>query len=975
MVLVGGDAGVGKSRLVREVRHLAAAAGWGVLFGHCIDLGASPLPYLPFTEVFARLADREPAIADQLLGRHPRLRSLLPGRRGFFNAPTLDPDSAAAPAAAGEKRDHPAEAGGQGETRGELFAAIHTALTELARQSPILVVLEDLHWADASTRDLLSFLFARRFSSPVGILGTVRTDDLHRRHPLRAALAEWGRLPGVERLELPALRPGDVRALIRQLDAQLERPEIEAIVRRADGNAFFAEELVAASGRGEAALSGRIMDLLLVRLDRLDDDALAAVRVAAVAGRRARHETLAAVAGMEEAALERALRALVEANLLVADPSGYYSFRHALLAEAVEKDLLPGERTRLHAAYAAAMRAGRIQGAAAELARHARAAHDLPTAVRANIAAGDEAMSVGGVAEAAQHYQTALELLAEPHLRDQVAADRGRLAIRAADALMAAGDSHRAVALLRARLAELDGEADPGEAGTEERVRLLVALAKARLVTDETSGSARDATERALRLLGEGPTQLRAQLLSVHARAAAEHGLLDEAGQYAQQAIQVAREVGDRRTATEAATTLGRLKEFAGDPEASLRELTGLLAEVRASGDLAGTIRGLHQLGGIALEMGHLAAALRSYREAHEIAVACGQPWSPYAFNAWVLGALCAYLLGDWEQAVALSDTTGQPPAPAIEPMLSTVALHVAAGRGEPGAVALAERLRRWWPEDAWFTLLAAGPSIDALGDCGDAQRALEFYLDARALIRERWRTPEFQGEVRLGALLIGQLATAARRGSAAERRRWMGAAADAAAAAQRVGARLRREGRRVGPEGRAWFGRVEAELLRLRWLAAVDPPGQDELVAAWGGTVEAFEALGHEFEVARSRARLAAALHAAGDEAAADREATLALAAARRLQAAPLLAELAGLPGRQRRGRSAVVGEGGELTPREREVLALVAEGRSNGEIARGLFISTKTVSVHVSNILTKLGASRRTEAAALARRRGLLG
>ena len=176
------------------------------------------------------------------------------------------------------------------------------------------------------------------------------------------------------------------------------------------------------------------------------------------------------------------------------------------------------------------------------------------------------------------------------------------------------------------------------------------------------------------------------------------------------------------------------------------------------------------------------------------------------------------------------------------------------------------------------------------------------------------------------------------------------------------------------GPEGRAWLRRVDAETLRVRWLAGdagvVEPPPADSLVQTWRETVELFEAFGHVYELARSRTRLAAVLRSLGHTSEAREHADPARDVAHRLGADPLLTEL------RAAGVAPVRSEAGPspLTPREREILALVAQGRSNGEIGRRLFISTKTVSVHVSNILAKLGASGRTEASALARDRGLL-
>jgi DNA-binding NarL/FixJ family response regulator len=184
---------------------------------------------------------------------------------------------------------------------------------------------------------------------------------------------------------------------------------------------------------------------------------------------------------------------------------------------------------------------------------------------------------------------------------------------------------------------------------------------------------------------------------------------------------------------------------------------------------------------------------------------------------------------------------------------------------------------------------------------------------------------------------------------------------------------RVHRRKRPFGPEGVAWLERVHAEHLRLRWLADVDPPEEDELVAAWERTVVGFEATAQPFEIARSQARLAEVLRATGRTAESRALVEEARTTATALGAEPLLAALR-RSGDARQPRSADTRRDTALTAREQEILALVAQGRSNGEIARQLFISVKTVSVHVSNILAKLGAGGRTEAAAIARRDGLL-
>lgn len=382
-LLLAGDAGVGKTRVLTELRTLATSRGWRVVAGHCLDFADSALPYLPFSEILERLSAEVPEVVAAALDRHPALARLQPGRRRLGHG-GAEPEGGLDPR--------------------PLFEAVPGLFEEVAAEAPLLVVLEDIHWADRSTLDLLSFLFARPFSGQVAVVASYRSDDLHRRHPLRRQVAEWSRLREVERLQLEPLPNADVRRLVRLLQPRrLSEADVAAIVDRADGNAFFVEELVGAGGDC-VSLPDDLAGLLLVRVDRLDEHAREVVRAAAVAGRRVAHALLAQATGLSAVALDDALRGAVDGNVLVPVQGDSYSFRHALLAEAVYDDLLPGERTRWHTAYAEALASGRFQGAAAELARHARLAGDETTAVTAGIAAGDEAAAVGGPDEAAQHY-------------------------------------------------------------------------------------------------------------------------------------------------------------------------------------------------------------------------------------------------------------------------------------------------------------------------------------------------------------------------------------------------------------------------------------------------------------------------------------------------------------------------------------------------------------------------------------------
>lgn len=947
-VLIAGDAGVGKSRLLAELGLRASEAGWRVLVGHCLDFGDSALPYLPFTEIFGRSLSSYPELTETVTRTHPTVRRLMPGQRVAVEDPALP----------SEPMD-----------RAELFDAVHASLELLAAEAPLLVLIEDLHWADRSTRELLSLLLSRSQTSAAVAVATYRSDDLHRRHPLRTSVAEWARLPGVIRMQLEPLEDAAVRSLVQTLQPQpLPAADIHEIVRRAEGNAFFAEELVVAT-RNQRGLPDDLADLLLLRLDQLDEPSQQVVRAAATAGRRVSHDLLTRVVALDQANLDAAIRSAVDANILLTSGGEGYAFRHALLAEAIYDDLLPGERVRLHQAYVMALSDDAVASTAAEIARHARAAHDPETAVRASIEAGDEAMVVGGPDEAAHHYEVALSLLAERHQRGcGDPAELASLTIKTAEAVAAAGHPHRSVQLVKDQLSVLGDDLHD-----DDRARLLLALAVASLVVD-TDIDAADLTEQALKLLPIEPTSsLRATLLSVRARAYAYQGSDAEALRAASEALAIGQELRLATVVADATTTMARLDERAGQPDASRSALAEIIDQARTTGDAAGELRGLYSLGGVHFEAGQIQQALQAYERATARAHELGRPWAPYGVDARVMAGLTRYVTGDWDAALSIVDVQSEaPPAPA-EAALAVVGLTVAAGRGDRQALAVPPRVEQWWQRDGMLAMISGCALIDLFGDDGDMESARSAHDGVLRILSQLWRSPWFLGRIRLHALLLGQLASSVSESGAADRTLLVAHGDDLAAAAAGTLARGLRRLPTVGPEARAWAARARAEHLRLRWLAAGDTPNQDELWHAWDETVQAFERLGHRFETARSQARLAAVILAAGrareGHALAERARTTALD----LQAAPLLAELRSLrtPAKRRTGSP---GREEQLTPRELEVLALVAEGRSNGQIARQLFISTKTVSVHVSNILAKLGAAGRTEAAAVARRRGLL-
>jgi len=942
-VLLAGDAGVGKTRLLGELSERAQRQGWRVLVGHCLDFGGDWLPYLPFRDAFGRLVADQPEVADELVTSTPALGRLLPERRSGPG-----PSGSAGPR--GET--------GDGQLRVRLLDAVQHALEQLGRSAPVLLVLEDLHWADPSTRELLTVLLTRGRGSRVVIVGSYRADDLHRRHPLRADVAHWSRLPGVSRLHLQPLPDPDVRTLVRALaPAELTDRAVDDIVSRAEGNAFFTEELVAAAQRGDQVLSRDVSDVLLLHLDALDAPARTTLKAMSVAGRRVSHELLAQVLAGEVPDVDEALRSAVDRNVLVARPDGY-AFRHALLAEAVYDDLLPGERVRWHRCYARlladAPASGPAQGTAAELARHALVAQDRGTAVRAGVRAGDEAMAVGGPAEATRHYEQALRLLAEGGVPGGTPPiDAVDLVLRACESNVAAGLLQRALSLVQEQLERL-----PDDAPVQARVRLLVAVAGTALLDDAPLDVLALTTE-ALRL--ECDPALRARVLAVHARANGVTSQPDEAIRWATQAIELARELGLSAVLADATTTLTRATRGT-DLAAAEQALRTSISEARGAGDAPAELRSIHNLGSVLFERGHLEQAQAAYEQAAARAVQMRRPWAPYGVDGRSMAVLVASIRGRWDEAEQIADTTGEQPPELARATLDAAALTVAAGRGDLAAVERLPALRPWWERDGLIAVGTAGAGLDLLGDSGRLEDALALHDDVVTLVAHLWEDPDFQARIRLSALLLGQLGTAAVHASASERLPLARRGDELDEAVSRASATAVRP----GPETLAWQARAAADSRRLRHLtgSAVPP---DESVAAWRAAVEAFEVFGHVFETARSRARFAAALRSAGDEAEAERQ--VAITTARALGARPLLREL------RAPGLAPVTApERSALTAREFEVLSLVAQGRSNREIGQVLFISAKTVSVHVSNLLAKLQAASRTEAVAVARRQGVL-
>ncbi|GAB2680532.1 helix-turn-helix transcriptional regulator [Thalassiella azotivora] len=981
-VLVGGDAGAGKTRLVEELVREAASDGALVLVGHCLDLGDVGLPYLPFSEALSHARRTGTADLDAVTGRHPALAGLVGG------GPVASDD----------------EVG-----RLQLFEAVAAALRELGEQAPgpVLLVLEDVHWADPSTRDLLRFLVARARDQRLLVLATYRSDDLHRRHPLRPLLAELVRHPAVERVEVPPFTPEELREFADVVTGGTASDAVvRGVVERSEGNAYFAQELLEAGEDGwcgpRAALPETLSDVLLARVDRLDAAVVELVRVASVAGRRVAEPLLAAALGRGAAELEPSLRAAVAHQVLVAVDGGY-AFRHALLGEAVYADLLPGERVRVHAAYGAAL-ADPTLGSAAELAHHCRAAQDLPGALSASLAAAQEATRRFAPAETLRHLETALSLWdAVPDAPQRAGGGQDDLLLRAAAAAHRAGELDRSAALSRQAV---HVAADRGDAATEAVARLHLAQD---LLALEQPG-ALDQTTRALARLtgpgtalasprpptGTGPdggpdggpewaaddrTTRLLKAASVHARVSLSADRDDDARAWATWALEGTRTLGLTSVEADLLTTLAVLAE----PETATDLLRRALEVARRGGVVGVELRASYNLAANLYYGGAVPQALATLGEARERAERAGARWSSWGLELRVLEVIARYLHGDWEGSASVASLVGtSAPPDLVAARLSAAGLYVRVGRGDPDAVRDAEGLRPAWGRDGQIALVGGGVLVDALTWQG---RYADAVTVAREVVDHLTRTwnDYFLGGIWLSALAVAALAdqAAAARGRGAPDDVTR-EADDLLQLAQTTAERGRPRLGRLGPEGRAWVARVRAEHARAHGRA--EP-------ALWQEAVDAFGD-GYPYEQARSRYRLAESLLETGRRDEAVEELAAARRAARDLGAEPLAAAVVTLARRARvplpptaprdeppaplpaRGPSppGPPGPPSPLTPREAAVLALVAEGLTNRQAGERLFISEKTVSVHLSNLMTKLGATGRTEAVSIAHRRGLL-
>ena len=942
VALVGGEAGVGKTRLVEEASARATAAGARVLSGACVELGGDGLPLAPLADALRVLARSTP---------DDELATLLgPARRGLARlVPELDPDRA--------------PGGSEKAPTSELVELVLGVVERLAAERPLMLVLEDLHWADRATLELMAFLVRALRGVGVLLVATYRSDEVHRQHPLRPLLSGWDRVRWVERIELGRFARAEVAT---QLEAILGSPPsfrlLGLVLERSEGNAFLVEEVARAvqGGADPGYLPPSLRDMLLVRAEQLSAPAQQVLGTVAVAGRWVADRLLTTVTTLDDAALHGALREAVDHHLLVVDESGRgYAFRHALAREAVYDDMLPGERVRLHTAYGEALGAepdlAGDAAAEAALAYHWYAAHDLPRALTASVEAARAARAAYAPAEAQRHLERGLELW--PQVADAetcCGVDRGEILRLASEAAHAAGDFERGLTFLDDALAELGPQADP-----ERRAVLLVARSVALRALGRGDEAIPELEPALAALPADLPSPGRALILTQLA-AVLMTVSLPEASRAAEAAVGAARAVGARDQEADAQITLGSALAYLGDAEAGLDRLRAGLEIAVGAGDHQTALRGYVNLSDALAIPGRYDEAAATAREGMALAERVGQT---RAYGAYLRGNLVEPLLrlGHWHEAAGvLEDGLAREPEGVFLASLLTLRAELALHRGElEGVQEQLGRIRALVGADDWqYTEDLAYAEAEAArqrGDLAVAQGVVAGKTGDGSGWSDRYSWPL----VWLGLRIEADLAAQARaRGEAVP-----------GEVRERVSELVRR-----GAD-------LPATTARAHGFRALVAPEEARALGAdadWPAAVAAWRRIAEPQMLAYALLRLAEARAAAGDREEATAAAQEAAELVRRLGARPLLGELLEVA---RRARLAVAGEpaspvsdgalpGYGLTEREREVLALVAEGRSNSQIGAELFITRKTASVHVSNILAKLGVASRGEAAALLHR-----
>ncbi|REJ04390.1 hypothetical protein DY023_15970 [Microbacterium bovistercoris] len=923
VVVVRGEAGIGKSRLVAEFLAAPLDGEPVIAIGQCVDLGEIGTPFTPVRRMLQDLTRGVGEDAVRAAARTPgviaALDSLIPGLAAD--------DATAAPSR-------------------HLAEAVERVLESLSESRQLLLVIEDLHWADAATLALLQALSLTAHAQHVMFVLTYRTDDVGRTHPLRPLLAELERNRNVTMIDVEPLDAADAARLVAVTAPGLDTADIDAIVSRSDGVPFFVEELAARGGAEQ--LPGTLRDLVLARYDLLDEPVRQVLAAAAVGGVAIDEELLRDILGADSVGLRTALRAAVDAGVLISNQDGL-SFRHALIREFAAAELLPGERAELHRGYAQALQERIALGAADQApaaAEHWLACHDVAAAFQATVIARERAREAAAPAAAVRLGERLLELWPQVEDAEAVAGrSRAELYYEVAEGWRMLNAPSRCERLLRDGLRAL-ADAQPHDRAPLHRVLAMVRYDQGR--GDDAADEARRSVDLLSGLPGAEADPVLATALSTLSTLTADTAA---AAVYSSRAVAIAERSGDERAMDRADLALVWLTGRDGEDESGLEVVRRMMRRRIQPEDM---VIARTNESDLLFRLGRYSEAIDSARDGVAVAVDTGLE----------RGAGVVTALNLIEAQVAVAEN-----AEAERGVLTLMPLLDGMPMLRSGALRFLCLVLLWCGREAELRALREAESafiadldLDALETIGWLVIEIETTLngcegtlsadDARTgtaaiehALTEALRLPEMasaeRGLVRLALPMAARLIAAARRRGIRP-----------GLCAQLTG---------IVHDELATFdrGRPAAAVHALVAAENADSP------AGWREAVTVLEGGGLPVRnLDYARFRLVGSLLAAGERAEAARTLDQSLDLCRTPAVAGWLHDLAA-----RSGSGQTAGGIPTLTERETQVLELVAQGLTNAQIGERLFISPKTASVHVSAILSKLGARTRGEAAAMLR------
>jgi DNA-binding CsgD family transcriptional regulator len=962
-VLVIGDAGIGKTRLLAEAVAHGKGAGEQVLRGSCLPL-TEALPLLPVVEALRSYAHRDSG--------HD-VQEILNGQPRYVRAELvrLLPECDIRPETSQEMDD----GDGEGWWRERLFAAVREFLAAAAARSPVSLVIEDLHWADRSTLDLLRFLISGGRLVPLPMALSCRGDE-----PLSdSAFPEWlaaaRTAPGVAEI---ALEPFTADDAALQATALLGRapdgPTLAALYRRTGGNPFFTEQLIAAGlgeeGRTTMATPPGLTALLAARVRRASKPAQQVLAALAVAGRPIDELTLATVSELDLIVVEDALIELLEARLVTTQRDDAYLPRHQLLGDVVSAGLLAARRRAMHARFALSLAARSGADSAAEIAAHWSAAGDTDQELAWSATAGKAAEGMYAYAEAARHWERVIQLwdaasTTPPGLR------LGMAYLHALGDLYYSSDRRRGSELTEEGLARVGEGAD--EADRYERAVLLSYAATFRRV--DSLAAALRASEESVRLFSTlPPSHERASSLGSHGKLLDVARRPDDALRAMSEGLADARARGSRDDQAAALTDLTHHELIDGDWQRGLAYLAEAEELVRGSRDVESRLMVAIYRTHVLLRTGQLLAAVDAGENALQAVDSQGGGSFPEASNVRANVAEALLELGRVTDAATIIDPLVSDEPTQLDRVVHEVRIQLDVVRGDLDAATT--RLASLWavvPDNPSIVLELEQQALEIAVWRQNAVTAVEPVMTILGRMRDH---PDGRETGRLLSMGMRACADQAERARARADDQGVRAALTHTEQLQARQADLRHNPFADHPAV------VTAGAELATWQAELARAAATDQADLWGQAARLWELLQRPHRTSYALWRLAYALLAAGERGHA--APVLQEASALAATMVPLREVIAALGRRARidlrhadqqdAGDDELDQDPYDLTPREREVLRLVVQGLTNAQIGTTLFMSPKTASVHVTHILQKLGVSGRVQAAALAERAGLL-